>query len=173
MYSTYSAASLGPLGGFENDMVAIGLKEQAQRLQDGGAFEKALPLMLKSVALREYSHTLCLSLSELGELYLDMLKFDEAEAAAHRMLEEAHRYDAVGQTRIANEIIRDVAAEKDLGLVHGASVQLQDLQQRPQMNGEVGIVRGRLRPNGRYYVDVGSAPCLIRRQCLILAETSA
>ena len=171
MYSTYSAALLGPAGGFKNDMLAIEKKKQAQRLQAGGAFEKALPLMLKSVALREQSHTLCLSLSELGELYLDMLKFKEAETAARRMLEEAHRYNAGQQTRIANEILQHSAAEKDLGLVHGMVVQLHNLQQRKELNGEVGTIRGRLRANGRYYVDVVSARCLVRRECFFLTES--
>ena len=91
-------------------MHAIALKEEAQRLQRAGNFEAALPLMLESVEMRRESHTICLSLSELGELYLDMLKLDEAEAAAHRMLHEAFRYDTEQQTRIAGEIIRDIAA---------------------------------------------------------------
>ena len=72
-------------------MNAIALKEEAQRLQRAGNFEAALPLMLESVEMRRESHTICLSLSELGELYLDMLKLDEAEAAARRMLHEAFR----------------------------------------------------------------------------------
>ena len=49
--------------------------------------------MLRSVQLRENSHTLNLSLSELAILYLDMLKLDEADATSYRMLRDAHRYD--------------------------------------------------------------------------------
>ena len=60
-------------------------------MQCEGGFEEALPFMLRSVALREDSHTLCLSLSELALLYLDMLQLDEADAASHRMLLEASK----------------------------------------------------------------------------------
>ncbi len=63
-------------------MEALDYKEDAQRLQALGLYDEALPLMLRSVRLRENSHTLCLSLSELAELYLDMLKPEEAEDAA-------------------------------------------------------------------------------------------
>ena len=57
MYSTYSAADLGPELGFANDMEALKLKERARFLQDAGQFEKALPMMLQSVPqspLEEY-----------------------------------------------------------------------------------------------------------------------
>ena len=84
---------MGSVRGFANDMAALDLKEAAQRLQMHGNFAQALPLMLESVAMREYNHTLCLSLSELAELYLDMLKLDEAQETCCRMMREAHRYD--------------------------------------------------------------------------------
>merc|ERR1712048_1382357 len=74
---------------FLDDMAALDLKQEAQRLQQIGEYAKALPLMLQSVALRENSHTLCLSLSELADLYLDMLKLDEAESTCQRLLQEA------------------------------------------------------------------------------------
>ena len=74
------------------EMEAIDFKEEAQRLQRESRYEEALPLMLHSVALRENSHALCLSLSELTFLYLDMLKFDEADATSRRMLREAYGF---------------------------------------------------------------------------------
>ena len=58
---------------FATNMEAIDLKEEAQRLQRKGDYERALPPMLRSVALREGTHTICLSLSELADLYLEML----------------------------------------------------------------------------------------------------
>ena len=62
-------------------MEALGYKEEAQRLQALGIYDEALPLMLRSVRLCENSHTLCLSLSELAELYLDMLKHGRRRAS--------------------------------------------------------------------------------------------
>ena len=85
---------MGSVGGFANDMAALDLKEAARRLQVHGNFAQALPLMLESVAMREYSHTLCLSLSEIAELCLNMPKLDEAQETCHRMMREARRYDA-------------------------------------------------------------------------------
>ena len=119
--------------------------------------------MLSSVAMREHSHTLCLSLSELAELYLDMLAFTDAETAAERMIEEAHRYDTARQLRIANEILEDIGAEKENGVEHGAEVTLGGLVRRSDLNGTLGIVRGRLRRNSRYCVDVGQARLLVQR----------
>ena len=144
-------------------MHAIALKEEAQRLQRAGNFEAALPLMLESVEMRRESHTICLSLSELGELYLDMLKLDEAEAAARRMLHEAFRYDTEQQTRIAGEIIRDIAAEREKGLVYGSAVRLRGLTRRSELNGKHGFVRGIGRSNSRYYIDVGTSRLLVSR----------
>ena len=166
MFSSYSVETYGALRGWENDMEALGLKEEAQKLQAVGHFETALPLMLRSVAMRERSHTLCLSLSELGELYLDMLKFADAEAAARRMIQEAGRYDTVQQMRIAGEIIASIAAEREAGLEHGSPVRLCGLLRRPELNGEHGVVRGMRRgPRGsdRYYVDVGASRFLLSR----------
>ena len=98
------------------DMEALDYKEEAQRLQALGLYDAALVRMLRSVHLRERSHTLCLSLSELAELYLCMLKHKEAEDAAHRMLAEAHRYDTDRQHAIATAILNDVLKQKKLGL---------------------------------------------------------
>ena len=100
------------------DVDAQLLKERAQGFQDRGEFETALPLMLASVQKRENSHTLCLSLSALGFLYIDMLKFKDAEHVAQRMLAEAHRYDTRNQKRIAKEILKEAVKENNFGFVH-------------------------------------------------------
>eukprot|EP00973_Karenia_brevis_P003116 428302-Karenia_brevis.AAC.1 len=86
--------------------------EAIDKRGSSASFEEALPLMLESVSLREHSHTLCLSVSELAELYLDMLDFVKAEGAAKRMLDEAWRYDGQQQKSIANEIMQDIAKER-------------------------------------------------------------
>ena len=133
---------------------AIDLKEEAQRLQREGRFEEALPLMLRSVALREESHTLCLSLSELALLYVDMLQFDKADAVSRRMLHEAHRYDGANQKKIAQANLEDSAQQREFGFAYGMAVQLEGLTVRPELNGEKGVIKGRLR--GRYLVKVCS-----------------
>lgn len=153
-----------------NEMEAIDRKEQAQRLQEKGCFEEALSLMLASVAMRSRSHLLCLSLSELAELYLDMLKFSDAEAAARKMIEEAWRYDTSQQLRIAEELLQAIAEEKANGLEHGASVELGGLTQRRELNGKVGVLRGRLRDCGRYCVDVDGARYSVKRCRLRILE---
>ena len=163
MFSTYSAQCMGMLRGFENDMVAIDLKEDAQRLQGDGHFERALPLMLRSVEMRETSHTICLSLSELAELYLDMLKLKEAEETCHRMLREAHRYDSTQQTRIAQEILADAMKAKAMKLSYGSRVQVCDLVAQTNMNGKIAHVRGWRRSDKRYYVDVCNKRVLVKR----------
>lgn len=163
----FGAFGGGPGGGayddFAKDMEALDLKEEAQRLQRDGNLEKALPLMKKSVALREASHTICLSLSELADLYIEMLKLDEAEATGRRMLQEAHRYDAANQTRIANDILAEIAKERPLDLAYGTCVQLHDLISRPELNSQEGIIRGK-RENGRYIVEVSSSRMLLQRK---------
>ena len=151
---------------FAYDMEALALKEDAQQLQAMGHFEAALQLMLKSVDIREHSHTLCLSLSELGELYLDMRMFSRAEAAAHRMLDEAGRFDTAQQIRIAEEILEHIGSEREHGLEHGAAVRLRGLTRRPELNGKGGIVRGKHRESGRFYIDVGASRLLILRKHL-------
>ena len=170
LVSPYSAASLGPMRGFLNDMAALDAKEEAQHWQSIGAFEKALPLMLESVSLRERSHTLCLSLSELAELYLDMCDFEKVEQTTQRMLEEAWRYDAQQQTRIANEIMQDGAMGKGSGLTHGDSVQICCCT-LPHLGGEMGTLRGKVRGINQYYIDVGSKRHVLRRNCFEKADT--
>ena len=163
MFSFYSVDAFGMLSGWANDMEALACKEKAQHLQAAGHFEAALPLMLESVAMRERSHTLCLSLTELGELYLDMLKFADAEAAARRVIREAMRYDTAQQTRIAEELIENIAQAKLVGLQHGSAVRLRGLARRPELNGKRGVVRGMCRSRHRYFVDVGASRYLMKR----------
>ena len=163
----YSHASLGSVLGFANDMAALDAKKEALRLQSVGAFEKALPLMLTSVKLREHSHTLCLSLSELADLYLDMCDFEKADETTCRMLEEAWRYDTQEQTRIANEIVQDSAKGKRVGLMHGAAVKIC-CPALPHLKDEVGILRGKVRGKSEYYVDVGSVRHVMSQAALTL-----
>lgn len=48
---------------------------------------------------------MCLSLNELAELYLNMLKLDEAQGTCYRMMREACRYDGNQKIRVAEEIL--------------------------------------------------------------------
>ena len=99
---------------FAENMEAVNQKEEARRLQREGDYERALPLMMQSVTLREGTYTICLSLSALADLYLEMLQLDEAEATGRRMLKEAHRYDEINQTRIANQYLNDISKARAL-----------------------------------------------------------
>lgn len=163
MFSWYNVDTYGLVRGWEHDMEAVALKEEAQQLQAAGRFEAALPLMLRSAAMRERSHTFCFSSNEFGELYLDMLKFADAESAACKMIQEAGRYDATQQTRIAGEILKSIAKEKKTGLEHGAAVRLCGLSRRPELNGEHGVIRGTRRNTDRYYIDVGPSRFVVAR----------
>ena len=149
---------------FDIEMQAIDLKEEAQRLQREGRYEEALPLMKRSVALRETSHTLCLTLSELADLYVDMLKLDEADAACHRMLREAHRYDEANQRRIAKEILEESAKEREMGIEYGMPVQTEGLTSRTELNGKEGVVKGKIKDNGRYVIQVGTRMLSLNRR---------
>lgn len=148
---------------FDIEMEAIDLKEEAQQLQLEVRYEEALPLMKRSLALREHSYTLCLTLSELAELYLDMLKFDEADAASQRMLREAHRYDEVNQRGIAKAILENSKKERELGMEYGMPVQISALVSRPELNGKEGFVKGKIRDNGRYVIQVGARTLSLNR----------
>jgi hypothetical protein len=99
---------------FAENMEAVSQKEEAQRLQREGDYERALPLMLQSVARRDGTYTISLSLSALADLYLEMLQLDEAGATCRRMLKEAHRYDEINQTRIANQYLNDISKARAL-----------------------------------------------------------
>lgn len=145
------------------------LKQAAQDLQSMGHYEAAwrnyeaaLPLMLRSVSLRENSYTLCPSLSKLAELYLVMLKLSDAEHVCARMLEEAHRYDTENQTRIARGIMERVGAARMRRMHHGLRVVLHGLSTRTELNGHAGSVRGVQERTGRYMVQVGLVTYLLR-----------
>ena len=147
------------LANFYRDMQALDLKEEATALWRHGYLEQALPLMAQSVMLREDSQFICLSLSELGALFVEMLKLDEAESTARRMLHEAYRYDTQAQTRIAAGILNNVAEERARGLFYGSAVQLHSLKKMPELNGVVGEIRGTVGDGShpiRYRVLVGS-----------------
>ena len=146
------------------DMEALDYKEHAQRLQALGLYDEALPLMLRSVRLRENSHTLCLSLSELAELYLDMLKHEEAEDAARRMLAEAHRYDTKRQQAIAMAILSDVDKQKKSGLHHGLQVQLHGLRSKTDLNGRRGTLLGVSPDRTRYLLIIDGRKLAARRK---------
>ena len=158
---------MGSVGGFANDMAALDLKGAAQRVQVHVKFAQALPLMLESVAMRECSHTLCLSLSEIAELCLDMPKLDEAQET--RMMREARRYDADPKIRVAEEILGDVREARKTGLVYGACAQVHGLVQEPRWNGQRAVVRGGLRRNGWFCIDTGSSMISVKRQNFNLA----
>ena len=150
------------------EMEAIDFKAEAQRLQRQSRYEEALPLMLHSVALRENSHALCLSLSELTFLYLDMLKFDEADATSRRMLAVAHRYDEANQRMDAQAYLEHSARERKLDLIHGVSVRLHLVTQRPDLNGKDGVINGKMKKSGLYLVTVGSKVFAMPRYQFIL-----
>ena len=156
------------------DWRALDLKEAAQALWRRGYLEEALPLAQESARLREDSSLICLSLSELGCIYLEMLKIDEAEQTARRMLREAHRYDTLRQTRLAKAILADAEEERRHGFYYGNMVTLNGLA-NVEMNGQLGEIRGRVWPQtpsnpDRYRVLVGSRILSIRRGNIILAD---
>ncbi len=97
------------LDGVAKDLVAIDLKEEAKRSQRESDYGRALPLMLQSVVLREGTRTICSSLNELAELYLEMLQLDKAESTCRRMLKEAQSYDEVIHVRVANECLDNIS----------------------------------------------------------------
>ena len=58
------------------------------------------------------------------------------------MLREARRYDTDNQTRIANEILREVTKDRSLGLLYGTPVKIHSSIGQAGLNGHVGEVRG-------------------------------
>ena len=155
------------------DMHALDLKEEAQELWGRGCLEEALSLMQESVMLREGTRTVCLSLSELGGIYLEMLKIDDAEETANRILREAHRFDTAAQTRLAHQLLEDAKEERVHGFHYGCVVMLHGLK-RIELNGLFGEVRGRVWPqttaaHDRYRILVGSSLLSVRRGNIALA----
>ena len=170
MYS-YSFSTFGSEDEWLRDMEALDYKEEAQHLQSLGHYDAALARMLRSVHLRERSHTLCLSLSELADLYLDMLKHKEAEGAARRMLAEAHRYDTQRQQAIAMAILNDVQEQKKLGLQYGLQVQLHGLTSKTDLNGLRGTLLGISPDRIRYLVGVDGRTLAVRRKNMHIEAT--
>ena len=148
---------------WDREMKAISYKNAAQRLQRSGRYADALPLMLHSVKLRGSSHLLCLSLSELAALYVDMLKFEEAADVLRQMVAESYRYDTKQQQDIAEKILADSKQQQKCGLAYGMSVQLQGLRLAPELNGEVGIIMGRSPSPDRYLIKVNKRTVAARR----------
>ena len=119
--------------------------------------------------MRGYSHKLCLSLSGIAELCLNMPKLDEAQETCYRMMREARRYDADPKIRVAKEILGDVREARKTSLVYGACAQVHGLVQEPRWNGQWAVVRGRLRSNVRFCIDTGSSMISVKRQNVNLA----
>ena len=67
------------------------LRRRAWQHQHAGDYGAALTLMLQAVSLPAQDIISCQVLKELAELYLAMLKLDDAEAVCNRMLQEAPR----------------------------------------------------------------------------------
>ena len=157
-----------------SELRAIELKEEAQDLRARGYLEQALPLAQESVRLRWGSRLICLSLDELGGIYLEMLKLDEAEETARHMLREAHRYDTQAQKRLAHLLMEDAKEERRHGFQYGNTVTLQGLH-KVEMNGRLGEIRGRALPQtaestDRYRVLVGSSILSFRKENISLIK---
>ena len=162
--NTDTGLRLLPAPSAMQDIFALHLKEEALWAQREGDYKLALQLMRHSVALRENTCMICFSLSELADLYLEMLLLKEAEATCLRMLQEAYRMDTANQIRIAQEVLKDVWEAMTLGVTHGARVQLLGLVSKPQLNGQEGIIRGRQKGNGKYVVEVDLSMVLVKRE---------
>ena len=154
------------------EIIAMGLVQDAEGLWGRGYLEQAMPLMKQSVVLRLDSRTVCLSLSQLGGLCVQMLMLDEAEEVALAMLHAAHRYDTQAQTSIANRLLVRAQEERARGLLYGSAVQLHGLNE-PHLNGQVGEIRGTIgseSPPSRYRVLVGSSLVSVQRENFSLAS---
>ena len=79
------------------------------------------------------------------------------------MLKEAHRYDEINQTRIANQYLNDISKARALELTYDTCVQLHDLASKPQLNGQEGVIRGR-QSSGEYMVKVSNSTILLQRK---------
>ena len=141
----HAASAKRPEVGLGSAKRPVDLKNEALELQRRGEYPQALKLMKRSVKLRKNSHTICLSRSELATLYVDMLKFDDTERTCKRILQEAstpYRYDSTRQVRLAKDILDDIAAERQKGLMHGMLGGIAGLKNRLDLNGRTGIPRG-------------------------------
>ena len=136
---------------------------EALRLKREIRYESALPLMLRAVEGKENTNEICFWLWELGKLYVQMLRLDEAESVYRRLLTEACRYYDIDLTEFTTEYCAVLSGMKSQKLTYGNYVQLRDLVLKPQLNGQEGVIRG-LHPNGRFLVDVNSSVVLVRRE---------
>lgn len=64
---------------------------------------------IKTKAFTENSLAVCISLSNLADMYLSWKKYDQARSTANRMLSAAVAIKSNEQQRIAKEILFDIA----------------------------------------------------------------
>ncbi len=92
----------------------ITLNNEAYWLFSEGNFEKAIEKYLKAIQIKmraygEDSVHLCISLSGLADAYLKLGHLDNAHREATRMMAIARKIACKEQTRIALEILVDIA----------------------------------------------------------------
>ena len=75
--------------------------------------------------IREESMFMCLTVSELALLYMDMLKFDQVGLVCKGMLCASHRYDAECQIQIALKTLARSQQERKIGFEYGMCVQIK------------------------------------------------
>jgi tetratricopeptide (TPR) repeat protein len=90
-------------------LVAFMLKEKKQFEEAEKKYLEAIEI--KKTAFSENSMAVCVSLSNLADLYLSWKKYDKARATANRMLAAAVAIKSNEQQRIAKEILFDVSKE--------------------------------------------------------------
>ena len=83
--------------------------------------------MMRSMMIRGGHLFICLTLSELALLYLDMLKFDQVDLVCKGMFCASHRYDAEGQTQIAWTTLARSQQERKIGSEYGMCVQIEGI----------------------------------------------
>ena len=154
-------------------LTAFFLRQEAKALWRRGSLEPALSLMQECAMLCEESSKLCSALAHLARMYVEMLKIDEAEETARRMLREAHRRRADSQAHLARKFLEDAKKEREHGFQYGSSVLLQGLE-KTAMNGQVVEIRGRdwqqIPPApDSYLVQVGPSLLSVQRRNIALA----
>ena len=103
--------------------------------------------------IREQSLFICLTLTKLALLYLDMLKFDQVDLVCKGMLCASHRYDAERQTQIALKTLARSHQERKIGFEYGMRVQIEGLASKTELNGKF---------KDRYIVQVSFSKCLVK-----------
>lgn len=139
-------------------------EEAAEALASNGDYEEALPLMLESVRLRENSWALCVSLSALATLNMNMLRLSEVEKICLRMLKEARRYDTQHREQIAQSLLKEAAEEKQRGILYGMDVLVTSCDMWNTYTGKKGVIRGRTQDRRRYIVEVGNSKVSLLRE---------